>query len=553
MSTWEETMQELRIEFLQRLTERSQKLDETLNLLIVKPDNRDVLKSLMRLFHALSGSGSTYGFPEISAIGRIGEKECDHLLQNNLLPDPSYLAGWQKLLRQLDEEAVKANQNAAPTPEAVIESVLPETKEASLANKILIVEKDPNITAALTQALQQEGFQVHIETSLKATQNILETHLPDGAIIDIELSDGNGYQLVEYVRSLPHGDLPPLLVISGVQEFFDKVEAIRCGADGFFEKPLNYDALVSRLQLLLEKNKIEPAHILYVEDDSDQAAYVKAILESASYKVRICEDPNQLDIEMSAFQPNLIIMDLLLPKVSGHELARYLKQNEAYATLPIVFLSTQGQLQAQIETVKAGGDDHLVKPVSPPLLLSTVAARVERARFLKSLLERDGLTRLLTHTAFLEKAKMALLQRVRYPNKQVAFVMIDIDHFKSVNDRYGHPVGDRVIASLSALLRRRLRQTDIIGRYGGEEFALLVENLTTDEASRLVIRLLEEFSLTDQQAADGKLFRCTFSAGIAMLTPSMTVESWKTAADNALYQAKAAGRNRVMVAEPATK
>jgi diguanylate cyclase (GGDEF)-like protein len=239
-------------------------------------------------------------------------------------------------------------------------------------------------------------------------------------------------------------------------------------------------------------------------------------------------------------------MDILLPGVTGYDLVRYLRQDERYATLPVLFLTTEGQLQSRYHTARVGGDDHLVKPVVAPLLLSTVAARIERSRFVRQLLSRDGLTRLLTHTAFIEAAQTLHTRQQADASTPVSWVMIDVDHFKSVNDRFGHPVGDRVLASLAALLRRRLRQSDHVGRYGGEEFATLIEELPEAEVVRLVERLLAEFGAMEHHAADGQPFHTTFSAGVALLKPGMTLDAWKKAADDALYAAKSAGRNRVM-------
>jgi diguanylate cyclase (GGDEF)-like protein len=177
-----------------------------------------------------------------------------------------------------------------------------------------------------------------------------------------------------------------------------------------------------------------------------------------------------------------------------------------------------------------------------------VAARLERSRFLKSLLDRDGLTRLLTHTAFLERARATLALKQRHTAKLSAWVMIDLDHFKAVNDKYGHPVGDRVLSALSALLRRRLRQADTIGRYGGEEFAVLIDDLPEPDTVRLISRLLEEFAALEHQVPGGESFHCTFSAGVAMLEEAMDLDEWKKASDDALYEAKAAGRRRVVAA-----
>jgi diguanylate cyclase (GGDEF)-like protein len=215
-----------------------------------------------------------------------------------------------------------------------------------------------------------------------------------------------------------------------------------------------------------------------------------------------------------------------------------------------LFPTTRPAAAPQIATARAGGDGHLIKPVLPGLLLSAVAARIERARFLKTLVGRDGLTRLLTHTAFVEQARAVLARKKRDPQRSAAWVMVDLDHFKAVNDQYGHPVGDRVLTSLSALLRRRLRQTDTMGRYGGEEFAVLLEDLGQDEAMRLVSRLLEEFRLAEHRAPDGSPFHVTFSAGLAMLDPWMDFEWWRRTAEDAVHAAKAQGRARVVIAAP---
>src|SRR5262249_50592064 len=149
---------------------------------------------------------------------------------------------------------------------------------------------------------------------------------------------------------------------------------------------------------------------------------------------------------------------------------------------------------------------YLIKPVAPGLLLSAAAARIERARFLRSLLERDGLTRLLTHTAFLERAR-ALAEEPRHDRTPVAMILVDLDGFKSLNDRYGHPTGDAVLSSLAGLLRRRVRQSDLVGRLGGDEFAAIIENIREREAVRLLERMRQEFSGMDHASADGSRFR----------------------------------------------
>jgi diguanylate cyclase (GGDEF)-like protein len=333
--------------------------------------------------------------------------------------------------------------------------------------------------------------------------------------------------------------------------FLDQVEAIHCGADGYFEKPPDWEALKRRLQHLLERGRPARSRLLCVEDDPAQAAFVGAVLGSAGYELQVCDDPHRFENDLIACQPDLVLMDALLPGgVSGYDLVRLLRQDERYTTLPVVFMTADDRVEAHIQAIRSGGDRYMVKPVPPPLLLAAVEAAIERSRYLRSLLTRDGLTRLLTHSAFLERAELTLAQAQRDPERgTAAWVMLDLDAFKGVNDRHGHPAGDRVLASVAALLRRRLRQTDAIGRYGGEEFAVLLHDLSRDEAFRLVDRLREEFGADARHSSDGAPFRCTFSAGIAMLDPRrMDLDIWRALADSALYDAKRAGRNRVTVA-----
>jgi diguanylate cyclase (GGDEF)-like protein len=128
-------------------------------------------------------------------------------------------------------------------------------------------------------------------------------------------------------------------------------------------------------------------------------------------------------------------------------------------------------------------------------------------------------------------------------------VMLDIDHFKTINDTYGHQAGDIVLKRLSALLRRHVRRSDLIGRYGGEEFAILLDYVHDEDAVRLMMRLLDDFAKIEHQAPAGQLFRATFSAGVARLqTPGMDLDGWFNAADLALYEAKRTGRQRVVKA-----
>jgi diguanylate cyclase (GGDEF)-like protein len=159
---------------------------------------------------------------------------------------------------------------------------------------------------------------------------------------------------------------------------------------------------------------------------------------------------------------------------------------------------------------------------------------------------RDSLTGLLNHTVLKEQLAIEVARAARLGQK-MSFAMVDIDHFKHVNDTYGHPTGDQVIKSISRLLQQRLRKSDVVGRYGGEEFAIILPNTGEEQAVRLLDELRVGFSQV-RHLSEGREFYVTFSAGIASCSNFAGANQLSNAADRALYKAKAQGRNRVTLA-----
>ena len=536
MADWKKTLDALREQFLQGSTARLDRIQADLGQLRREPEHSGALADLRLAFHGLSGLGGSFGFPKVTLLGLDGERQCDALAGDGRAPGQAELAALEALLAGLRSVLSLPTEASEPTAGPAA----PREREA------LVVEADPRLRDDLAGSVERAGLSLRTASTRAEALAAVDVRMPEVILVDAELPDGSGYALVERIRALPGGEAIAVLLLAGSANVFDRVEAIHCGADGLFEKPIDAAAIERRLQQLLERAQAEAPRILCVEDDPDQGEFVRSVLESAGYEVAVATSPGQFEEMLSAFRPDLVVMDILLPGgVTGYDLARYLRQDERYAALPVLFLTTEQQIQARIEAVKAGGDDHLAKPIVPALFLSTVAARLERARFLKDLLERDGLTRLLSHTPFLERVRAAHGRRFRHPaSPRAALVMLDLDHFKKVNDAWGHPVGDRILTALAGFLRSRLRQSDAIGRLGGEEFGVLLEDLTAEDAVRLVERLLADFGRMEHRTPDGDTIRVSFSAGIAM-SGMATWALWLAAADAALYRAKSAGRSRV--------
>jgi diguanylate cyclase (GGDEF)-like protein len=543
-ASWAEALRELRGEYLREARERARTIRELIDAIEARPSEAASLRELNRLFHGLAGSGTTYGFPELTALGIEGERACGAARAPGLSPAASEIAAWRGLLARIESVVTQAE-----TTRPAEGGEAPAAAAAPRPATVFVADEDPARRERLARRLEAEGLLARRFDALTAAERALDQSTPEGVVLSARLGDGSVYALVRRLRERPGGEDLGIVVLSDREALLDRVEAIHSGADVVAVGDVGEDTLWRRLRPLLERVQAEPGRVLAFEDEPSQGSFIETVLGAAGFAVRVCRDPGRLDAELSTSPPDLVLMDVLLPGVSGFDLVRYLRQSERYATLPVLFLTTEGQLHARIEGLRAGGDDYLVKPVAPALLISAVAARVERGRTLRRLLERDGLTGLLTHSAFIERAKQAIARHSRAPERPLAWAMLDLDRFKEVNDRHGHPTGDRVLAALASLLRRRLRQSDLMGRYGGEEFTILLEDLGEADAVRLVERLLEEFRTTDHVGPDGTRFRVTFSAGVAVLGGAgATLESWLSAADDALYAAKAQGRCKVLAA-----
>jgi diguanylate cyclase (GGDEF)-like protein len=200
----------------------------------------------------------------------------------------------------------------------------------------------------------------------------------------------------------------------------------------------------------------------------------------------------------------------------------------------------------QVDALRLGGDHFLTKPFNPVILNAVVRSKIERYRILRRSMFLDSLTGLLNHTTSKQRVDAAVTAAFA-ENTSLCVAMIDIDHFKKVNDTYGHPMGDQVIRSMAWLLKQRLRKTDAVGRYGGEEFLVILPQADAPRSRQLLDRIRIDFS-EFRHPVKVTSFSCTFSCGIAQLAPDMTALSVVKLADEALYRAKRQGRNQIVVA-----
>lgn len=536
----EAKLAEIKLAYQSELSDKANELKLLWKALQDEAWNVDRLVELHRLVHNLAGSGATFGFVEISTQARALEIELKALLQGTINHLDAVRAEIPTLLASLIE--VLLTSTAEQSQPVALTS--PETPTANNLPLYLMGPGKPRVQD-LVEQLGYYGYSVEHLANVDALAVRLAAQLPAGIV----LAQNPDPQLQKLLR--PSADklqsyALPVVVVSEQFDLDTRLLAVRSGCDAYFTWPADAGVIASRLAQLTQRQVDEPYRVMIVEDEILIAESYAAVLRATGFSVRVVNQPLQALQTLVDFNPELILMDIYMPGCSGVELAAVIRQEDAYVGVPIVFLSSETDLSKQIHAMRQGGDEFLTKPIEPYLLESSVRCRVQRSRVLGSFLRRDSLTGLLNHTS-IKEALETEVERARRRGSVFTFAMIDIDRFKEVNDTYGHPVGDRVIKGLARLLQQRLRKTDVVGRFGGEEFALLLPDTTLEFAQPVLDELRVSFKNIHQMVGESE-FSVSFSCGAVAYPVYQSAEEILYHADAALYKAKHQGRNRIVIA-----
>ncbi|KIM00307.1 Pole remodelling regulatory diguanylate cyclase [Paramagnetospirillum magnetotacticum MS-1] len=550
--TLREKIQKLRLTFLGKVPETVRQGRDLGARLMRSPKEASTLDDLYRIFHSIKGTAASFGLGEISAKGGAGEEV---ILAFRALDEDARLRSiaatvteMQSLLAQVQDMAAEAldSENLLTGLTPAFDLRQAGGDDDAPRKRIYMCDDDEPAAETLIIQLKCFGYGVVNFTSPDALRAAVLSNPPDAVIMDIMFPDG-GHTGTETVASLRREmpNPPPVIFISGRRDFDARLRAVMSGGQAYFVKPVRAIELVDTLDGMTSRNEPEPYRILVVDDEPEVAEYHSLILEEAGMITSLLHEPSGILDALAAFRPDLVLMDMYMPKCTGRDLSRLIRQIPDFISLPIVFLSSETNKVTQVSAMRVGAEAFLTKPIQPEDLISAVAIRAERMRTLRSLMVRDGLTGLFNHT-FIAQYLETSLAAARRENGKLCVVMIDVDLFKSVNDTYGHPAGDQVLVALARLLQQRLRTNDLIGRYGGEEFVIIMQNVSLKESLTIVNGLREDFARLKFQCGD-QFFSCTFSGGIARF-PEIAGDRLMEAADKALYEAKQTGRNRIELA-----
>jgi len=289
--------------------------------------------------------------------------------------------------------------------------------------------------------------------------------------------------------------------------------------------------------------------ILIVDDDVDLAAYLKGILEERGYPVSIALSAERGLKLFYDWKPDLVLLDILLPDTNGMDVLQQLVDKSRQEHTPIIMISVEDTKDYRIRAYRCGAMDFCAKPLDPELLIALIDNRFRMIRSWQRSIIVDELTQAYNRKHF-NRAIQQLISDFQRTGRVFATALMDLDRFKQVNDTYGHPMGDEVLRTFAANVRKTKRDADIFCRYGGEEFALLLPNTDRDQAEELLQRIRGQFS-THTFSSDDRAFQVTFTAGVTdSREDNAFADKLVEEADQALYSGKQSGRNRTVLYGP---
>lgn len=545
---FQERIRLLAITFVEKLPEKINRIGILWTQLKVDW-NLEALQTLHRMIHGLSDSSKAFGFAEIVNIVCILEQSLKDLVQKEVSASDEQYAEIDQQILKLKQAAVEATPESVQnqTHQSALSTEVPaiNPQESDNSNQIFVVDNDIESAEELAMQLSYYDYEVRVFDQINDFKRAIKKAPNTIILMNIELYDDKmgGIKLMKAVQK--ELEQPAQVIfISSHDDLASRLGAVRVGGTAYFTKPINSTELLDQLDSLTSVQPQEYFRVLIVDDSSALLAYHSTVLEQAGMTVRTVLRPMDVMEALLEFNPDLILIDVYMPECSGIELAKVIRQLGSFVSIPIVYLSSENDFNTQIEAMSLAGDDFLVKPIESRQLVSAVKSRILRDRLLRSYMERDSLTGLFNHTSITEQFDREVVRSKRL-NTPLSFVMVDIDYFKKVNDTYGHSAGDRVIKSLARLLKQRLRGTDIVGRYGGEEFAVIMTDTNAQSAVKVMDEIRQVFSRLIH-VNDGREFSVSFSCGIADIVHFPDAISMGEAAEEALQLAKQKGRDQVV-------
>ena len=479
--------------------------------------------------HKLAGSLGTFGLNNATTLARRIELALSPRTEAEEL-DPVSLSETVEELRREIEHGPRMVQD--------------EQEEGAL---VLVSDDD-----RLAESLLVEGSRRGLPITVRSESDLQVDAVVAGAaavIIDLGAHSEERLALLEGLAA--RTPAVPVIVVAESDSLDDRVAVTRRGARGFLARSSSASRIVEAAANLVARPNETRTSVLAVDDDPQVLDVLEAILRQHGVSVTGLCDPLAFWDALERIAPDALILDEDMPHLTGIELCRVVRADPRWAGLPVLFLTAHRDRDTIRRVFEAGADDFVAKPVIGPELVARLDNRLERTRLHRTMAETDPLTGLANRRKSTQGLQL-LLGLAERRNEPVCVAVLDLDRFKGINDRYGHAVGDAVLRRLGQTLKRGLRNEDVVGRWGGEEFVIGLYGANSHQSAERLRTIMSEFCTEKFATPSEELTGLTFSAGVAQWpNHGSDLNELYRAADGAMYRAKQSGRARVLAPDPA--
>ncbi|MDC7682088.1 PleD family two-component system response regulator [Asticcacaulis sp. BYS171W] len=451
-----------------------------------------------------------------------------------------------------------------------------------MSAKILVVDDIPANVRLLQAKLEADYYEVVVAHSGHEALDIAVNDPPDLILLDVMMPELDGYEVTRQLKEHPATRHIPIILITALDGREDRLSGLEAGADDFLTKPVDDVILFARLKALvrlkqmfdelrqreassrrmglfdaaqLQRQITATGNVLIIDDNPRQAERLMHAL-GATHRCAYETDP-QAALKIAAGRVDLLVLNLTVRAFDALRFVAQLRSSEATRQTPVLGIFNADDRPVLLKALELGVNDVLPKPVDSLELIARARTQIRRKRyadFLRTSLDKslelavtDPLTG-LNNRRYMDMQLAQLMRRHLKTDEEVSVLLLDIDHFKRVNDSFGHDAGDEVLREFAGRLGINVRAIDMPCRMGGEEFVVIMPDTDSDSARIIAERVRSQVAAAPFALADGRTLDVTVSVGVATLTGlGDSIEAMLKRADEAVYEAKRAGRNKVVL------